>query len=1253
MFSLRWPSRCCLALALALFAFGAPAKGQTISGTILGTVLDQQGGILSGVGITATNTETGLTYPGVTDATRGLYVIPEVPPGIYRVRAQFSGFQPEEHYPVSVDVNRVTEEDFILKIFVNTKVEVVASSAPMTTINTATAGEDFNQQQIRELPILTRDVNDLALLAPGVESVRTFSFASTLVPFAVSGSWGRYNNFIVDSVSNNEPIFGGAATQFSNPDIFSDYAISTSIPKAEFGRDSGATVNVITKSGSNKVHGTAFWFGQNSDFNAMTRAETAALLTSPAPSYEQKVGGTLGGPLAKKDTFFFISYQYDRSRSDLSNVYPVIATVPTASGLTALRGIASPTPALGTMLAFPSINSVPGLEGACFAAAPSTLPTPSTTNPCFTGNAATGLASPATVQFGSYDVPQGNLFDLYDHQASARIDRRLNDSNDFYGRYLVDDLNTPQAVLNPAGDVAFSDLGELPDSRTILHQRTQSALLDERYARSSSLNEVRFSASRIAQGVGPYDLPPGLLNAVPSATIGDNFGYFGAYQNNFPSAGEQFTLGPDTSTAVTHSNLYEVQENFSVTHNRHFIKMGVDFVHTQSNIIDVPSDLGHYFFGNGPGVAGGFQSFISTPKTFPTNAVAVLQTLPDVITNSQGVIIGQGSEELPLRESDEAVFIQDDFRFHPNLTISLGLRYERFGQPIDGILKLNPNAGPIIPTSGGDFGPRFGIAWSPGASRKTVFRGGYAMMYDQMPLNLPLLMWQSAPISPQIATITSAGASAILGETTANSPKLELPATGNYPNSPLTWQDVAADTVSACSSTLSTQTTNFSSPFTLQTTSGSVPLSNCSTQNTVSPNLVTPYTQTWSAGIQQELSHNMMFEVNYVGTKGTKLYERLDLNPYQGWNTSCLVGGTGDECLNARINPNRGDITSVTNAGLSTYNALQATLNTRTLNIRGNSLTFTTAYTWSHMIDTDSEIFGPSVRVFKSSFFESLTDLPEGISSAEAITPFPQVYNNLGAERGNSSYDRRQRFVFSEIWGLPTPTRSRAAKAFGGGWYLNGIGTLQSGQPFSPLNGIPLGPCADAQGEGYLTNTRPDIGNPQAPISSFALITNTDCYSSTGAYTYNLYTAGSNTPQSVSQSQAFSEAHFVQVPIGTNQGGNAGRNILTGPGIMDFDFSVYKQFNWGETKSLEFRWEVYDVFNTPIYGYLLGNAFSTNAQPTPGFAWAPSSTAAAVTGTIPENAIDAVTTGNTHDFLSKGYMNTGNRTMQFGVHFSF
>jgi len=199
---------------------------------------------------------------------------------------------------------------------------------------------------------------------------------------------------------------------------------------------------------------------------------------------------------------------------------------------------------------------------------------------------------------------------------------------------------------------------------------------------------------------------------------------------------------------------------------------------------------------------------------------------------------------------------------------------------------------------------------------------------------------------------------------------------------------------------------------------------------------------------------------------------------------------------------------------------------------------------------------------------------------------------------------------------------------------------VQSGQPFTPLIGIPTGPCADAAGDGQLATDRPNIGNPIAPLSSVALLKDPTCRSTSSGYVD--FHGNSITP---------SAAHFVQVPLGTI--GNAGRNILTGPGIIDFDFALFKQFHWADTKVLEFRWEVYNIFNHPNPAFLLGNVFASNAQPTPGYAFSPHASAAGVAGAFPENALDATTTGGTYDFLSTGNMNTGNRTMQVGIHFTF
>ena len=220
---------------------------------------------------------------------------------------------------------------------------------------------------------------------------------------------------------------------------------------------------------------------------------------------------------------------------------------------------------------------------------------------------------------------------------------------------------------------------------------------------------------------------------------------------------------------------------------------------------------------------------------------------------------------------------------------------------------------------------------------------------------------------------------------------------------------------------------------------------------------------------------------------------------------------------------------------------------------------------------------------------------------------------------------------------------------------MNGIGTWQAGQPFSALNGTPTGTCADSNGDGVLTNDRPNLANSSAPLNSVALLDDATCRSANPALqiqypmlpSYTGYIGLDGNPISPSN------AHFVQVPLGTDQGGNVGRNTLPGPGIADFDFAVFKQFHWGESKALEFRWEVYNIFNHPNFGYLLGNVFASNAQSTPGSAFSPQASAAGVTGGIPENAIDATTASGAYDFLSRGNMNTGNRTIQVGVHFTF
>jgi hypothetical protein len=1233
-------------IILALLAAAVSLTAQTTSGVIAVHVRDLQGKPMSLVSIEVKNTATGRTYVGSTD-TSGDFRFPEITPGAYEVTAAIEDFQTVTHKPVQVNVNRVTNEEFEMKPGAVTVTVEVKSTSPMTDTTGATQASSFPEQQSRELPVLTRDVNNLGLLAPGILSVRTFSFGSTLVPFSANGSRGRDNNFIIDSVDNNEPLFGGAATQFSNSDIIAEYAILTNQLKAEFGRNSGATVNVITKQGSNRMGGTLFWYGQHDSLNARNHSEEVALLSQPARYYENQIGVTLGGPIVPDKTFYFVSYQWDRMRNNLTNVFPIISTYPTTAGLTALRGLPV-NPALLAYLNVPSVSAIPALTTApCFGS-----PVPagfSATNPCRAPSSA--LVGATAVPYSTYLVADGNAYDVKDHQWSARVDHRLSNASEIYARFLFDEVRAPRVALSNAGDSAFSDVGLYPDYRLLVRQRSQSLLVDHRYYWARSLNEFRFSFSRISTGTGTFQMPEIVRNTLPAATVFDaGFGGFGVYQQSFGSAGRLFTVGRDSSPSQTSTNIFQFQENFSHNLGNHSLKFGVNLVRVLSNINSMPSDLGQYFFG-AQGFSAGLNAFATEPALAPSNSLFAIQRLPNLISHPiTGQILGQGNPKLSLREFDHFYFLQDDWRVSKEFSLSLGIRYENFGQPLNRVHQLNRRA-PVVDRDDNNLAPRFGFAWSPYAH--TVIRGGYAMMYNPMVLNIPLLVWQSGPVSPfVVGTFPS-----VAGTDPATGAPFTVPlrTAKTYPNQPFTLSSLNVN-VLGCSRFIDRLRT------------GATPLIDCSTQDTVSTDLVNPYVHNFSFGVQQELSSNLLFEIGYVGSKGTKLFQRTDENPNSGWNTlgsgvlsatnPCPAGtgttnlGPSPFCILNRTNNARGAITKIGNGGTFIYHSLQTSLTLRRAPIgRWGDATFTTAYTWSHNIDNTSEIFGPGVRIVQPDLFSSVfgTTLG-GFETVEAISPFAQDPRNVNADRGNSSFDRRHRFVASYLWEL-----GHSRHFLVGGWQLAGIVTYQSGQSYTPLNGNPFGKCFDPGGFGRVSTARPAIGNPKAALTTIALLKDANCTST--ALGYKDGNGATITP---------SAAHFVQVPLGFKPGqtftvggstfvaGSAGRNSLVGPNIVNWDFSILKNFRIGESRKLQFRLEIYDVLNHPNPGNPIGNVFSTDAQYSPAFAFSPRFTAAGVTGVIPENAIDAfdaVSLANT--FGSRKYMNTSSRRMQFGLKLFF
>ncbi len=1202
--------RLLLLLALRVFVPDS-SSAQSVGGGILGRVRDQRGDVVPAALVQVVNTSTGQIRAISTD-DEGSYQASEISPGLYDLTILRGGFNTAKVPGVRVGVaETVRLEDVTLSVAQvgNEKVEVKATVSDLTETDTPAQSSAFDAKQIRELPILTRDVNNLALLAPGVVSVRSFSFASTLVPFAVNGSRGRDVNFIIDSVDNNEPLFGGAATQFNNTDLFAEYRILTSQYKAEFGRDSGGVVNIITHRGGNAWHGSDFWFAQRDLLNATNLVERAAGLKSSAPLNENVLGATLGGPIRRDSTWFFASYQWDRLRNDLTALYPQIATLPTVAGLNTLSQTAQ-TRTLAAFLNNPTVNLLPVASAPCVSFI-SSLPA---TNPCTIGSVPLNGQS---VGFGSYLVPKAGVFDVRDHQLSFRVDHRLTQKDDLSARYLFDDLRTPLVAGAAPMNVAFFDTGILPGSADMLAQRTQNVGAFWTHAWSHALHELRFSFSRIASQVGDLGENKFTRETLPAVTVFDDFALGTAPGSSnsardqflfaFPSAGGVFTIGVDSRPSQIQSDLYQVQDNFSVSRGRHSLKFGVNLGQTLSDIRDIPNDLGEYFYFD-TGQKTGLQAFADNERVF------AVQVFPN--------FGGHGGEVLPLRVFSHFYFAQDDIRVKPWLTFTLGLRYENFGQPVNRIAELNPNFGPKIQPDNQDLGPRVGFAL--GLSRRTSLRGGYGIYYNPTPYNIALAAWQTGPVSPFVAGTP----------------------TNVYPQPPFNPSDVLTHFTNCDSSTV---------------TQGPGPTyADCTNQVAISPTLRQPLAQNFALSLQRQLGQDFLFQVAYAGNASTRLYERLDTNPRKGWliQNPCAASPSPCAVARQRLNPNRREITTVGNGARSSYHSLQVSVTkryTRPGIFRG--LALTSSYTWSHMIDTTSEIFGPDVRRVRS--FKTLR---QEAGSVEIITPFAQDPNNPHAgERGNSSFDRRHRGSLSFLWSLPEPASRKMKGAFGG-WALGGVVSAQTGQPFSPLNSF--GACTDANGDGILSNDRPSVGNPRAPLSSIALVADPSCVSiapttqfPTG---YKDATGNSIDP---------STTHFVQVPLGRTPGtpfsvgsstfvaGSAGRNILIGPRLINFDMSVFKDFRVGERVTLEFRVEAYDLLNKANPGAPLGNVYSVGAQDVPALAFGqviPSSTPARVSGLIPENSLDAFDAASGAPlFLSAKFMNTSSRHLQMALKLIF
>ncbi len=1044
------------------------AFAQSTTGTISGTISDERQAVLPNVKVTARNVDTNTNRNTTTDS-EGRYRFQNMPTGNYEITVEAPGFAKYVHSGITLVLNQDAVVDVPMKPSSVSEVVTVTENASLLNTTSAEVSTRFDDRRLSELPIATnRNVFSVVLSAPGVSQLGTgqTAFANGM-SFSSNGGRVRSNNFIIDGQDSNDPSVAGGQQAINNPDIVQELRLITNQFAAEYGRNSGSIVSVVTKSGTNQYHGSAFWFHNDNHFNSCGNLDkqgrpggycnpnaTREVLKGAPFRLENQLGGTFGGPIrlprfgqggpayydGKDRTWFFGSVQRWTDRQLGSG--STLNGAPTEAGRAVLQQAAGSRPQVAALLRFLPAAQTPINQSREF-----------------------------TIGGQRYVVPLGSLtgstsFTFNDWQWSARGDHQFNDNNRLSARYLYDASNT-----DGAGQATP------PGLTTVNNLRTQSVTVSLTSLFSSRVvNEVRLSYQRFGSVTGSSDPSSELI---PSLEISD-LGLTG-----FNAEATRTAIGLAVNLPqFRYNNTYQIQDILSYTRNSHSLKFGVNIQRTQ---------VKSFFF---PTIRGLLR-------------YSTLQRFVDDVADAANINkpLAGGSEIQYYDYYDTSFFVQDEWKVTPNFTLNFGVRYEL---PNNSVADLVPFNDTIVAAAGGDerfrftpvpksdrnnIQPRFGFNWRIGGlsflsgSEGLVLRGGYARTNDASFININLNI---ASAFPFVAAISLPTITQPVGGPGVNSAFVRLPIS----------QPAGLD------------------PLRL-------------TRTIVGGDFRSPSYDQFSLELQREFGRDLVIRVGYVGTKGNGLFQTLDGNPRL---PNCSPSSTN----NCRVDPAREVIRLRANAASSIYHSLQVSMDKRLS--RGFSAGV--HYTWSAFIDTASEIFNPStgeVAVAQNSF-------------------------DIRSDRGRSAYDRPHRFTGNVVYELPFFQEQKGVIGrILGGWQINSFFTLQSGAPFTVLNGSD--PAGALSGIDSLVGSaiRPNL-NTNLDVSSMSVI---DLLRAGGASLFRPITAAERV-------------------------GNAGRNILRADGIGEVGFGLLKSFRIAESHKFQVRADAFNVTNTRNFGIPEGRVNSSN-----------------------------------------------------------
>jgi len=1096
-------------LLLLVLVVGLPlaAIAQT-TGTISGTVKDSTGAVIPSATVNLTSTATG-TKRTVTTNSSGEYAFPSLEPGTYDVEFRSGSFTPVMRH-VTLNVTEHVALDTAMEIS-STQQEInVTSDAPILQSEETTLGRVVDGQAIKQLPLATRNFTQILALSPGTSVALNNATALGRGTQNISADGARpgSNAFYIDgidavnihvnSASNNT--FASNGVVIPAPDAIQEFKVQTGLYDVTAGRSGGANVALVTRSGTGKFHGSVYEFIRNDDLNANLYFFNQ--LGTPRPELKQnQFGGTIGGPLLRDRLFFFFAYQGTRQVNGVAGSESLVLPAIPATRTNATLGAAfagQATYAGGTTVTASGSNINP----VALAMLNLKLPNGQYVIPSPTSSVATGV---------NYTVSEPSTFN--EDQYVDAIDYNLTPHNHIAFKSIF--ANQPQFNAFPSATV--------PGFGTIqLFKAQLYSLTDTQIITPNLVNEARMGATLNLGSTGFQNLLP--LSSIGMSRF--NSAQFGDIPSIVLAGG--FTLGysvnADQADASTN---WQYFDTLSYVHGKHQMAYGAEARLYQDNYYSNNQERGVLTIENfndfllglaGTSVASGGNGSPKQYSNVYTTAVASGQT--------------KRNDEL----HDYAIFAQDTWRMAPNLTLIYGVRWEYVGLPVDkggrdgafylrnyvapapgaytsaGFVQTRNSRNPIpgIPlvsdtmtdTVGKkNFGPRIGVAYQP--VRWINVRAGYALSVDRASNQLGLL---EALSLPSYEKVTLSG----VGNTTATlaNPFPILPTANQFPIVPQIYGGPI--------------------PYGTAYPVTSPPLSIYA----FDPKFRTPYVQQFGMNVQLQARANTVVEIGYVGSHGVALPVETQANqPLIATPTNPVNGITTTTAANAQarvpyigFSDSNAGLTYLQTRATSVYNSLQTSVTQRL----SHGLQMLASYTYAKSMDTESSA-----------------------SDGTTFSGFDGDQTNLAGNWAPSDYNVTNRLVVSGVYSIPAFGFALDRTAFGkrmfSGWQISGVGTAQSGLPFT---------VTDSKGAAFYATAGTNEANfvPGANAHTAKLSGGT-----TGRLTHY-----------------FNTAAFV---TSGNYYGTSGRNILYGPAQRDIDASLIKDTLIRDSVHLEFRAEFFNVLN--------------------------------------------------------------------------